>query len=144
MTPYDVAEEAEDFLREFTQQGRKLTIAGLVIVSPPLAVVGRLLALAGRRPKWKYVLLAPQAGQVGRLYTQRSWLDGLNTSTAVSLQVMSPEVMEARGALVASAVLLAVARYDATERGRCPVRLRALASVVLTEGHAVLTSPQAP
>lgn len=141
MTPYDVAEEAEDFLREFTQQGRKLTIAGLIITSPPLAVVGRLLALAGRRPKWKYVLLAPQ---VGRLYTQRSWLDGLNTSTAVSLQVMSPEVMEARGALVASAVLLAVARYDATERGRCPVRLRALASVVLTEGHAVLTSPQAP
>lgn len=141
MTPYDVAEEAEDFLREFTQRGRKLTIEGLVIASPALAVVGRLLALAGRRPRWKYVLLAPP---VGRLYTQRSWLDGLNTSTAVSLQVMSPEVMEARGALVASGVLLAVARYDATERGRCPVRLRALASVVLTEGHAVLTSPQAP
>ena len=140
MTPYNVAEEAEDFLREFTQHGRKLTIAGLVIVSPPLTVVGQLLALAGRWLKWKYVLLAPQAGR----YTHRSWLDGLNTSTAVSLQVMSPEVMEARGALVASAVLLAVARYDATERGRCPVRLRALASVVLTEGHAVLTSPQAP
>lgn len=133
-----MAEEADDFLREFTRRGLKVSISGLIIVSPPLAVVGRLLSLAGRRPRWRQVPLAPL---VGSQYGSRSWPV---FSGGVSLQVTAPEVMEARGDLVSCAVLLAVARYDATPRGRCPERLRALASVVLVEEHAVLTSPRAP
>ena len=139
MTPYDVAEEAEDFLREFTQRGRKLTIAGLVIVSPPRELAARLLALPGRRPRWRQMPLAPPVGTPYSRAQQR-----LLSGSGVSLQVLAPEELEARGDLVACAVLLTVARYDATPRGRCPERLRALASVVLVEGHAVLTYPRGP
>lgn len=137
MSLYAVAEEADDFLREFTRRGAKVSISGLIIVSPPLALVGRLLGLAGRRPRWRQFPLGRPEGQYG----SRSWPV---FSGSVSLQVFAPEVMEARGDLVSCAVLLAVARYDATPRGRCPERLRALASVVLVEGHAVLTSPKGP
>lgn len=138
MSLYAVAEEADDFLREFTRRGVKVSISGLIIVSPPLVLVGQLLGLAGRRPRWKRVLLAPP---IGSQYGSRSWPV---FTESVSLQVTAPEVLEARGDLVSCAVLLAVARYDATPRGRCPERLRALASVVLVEGYAVLMSPRAP
>lgn len=127
----DVEEEARAFLLGFT--GRVSPLASRVELAT------RLLALPGRRPRWGTTSATPP---VGAPYSRASSTS--NLCWGVSLQVLAPEVMEARGDLVSCAVLLAVARYDATERGRCPVRLRALASVVLTEGHAVLTSPQAP
>lgn len=139
MTLYGIAEEADDFLREFTRRGRKYLIAGLVITRPALELTKELLSLAGRRPKWKQTPLAPS---VGAPYYSRAQQRLLNSG--VSLQVLAPEVLEARGDLVSCGVLLAVARYDARPRGRCPERLRALASVVLVEEHAILTSPKVP
>ena len=127
----DVEEEARAFLLGFT--GRVSPLASRVELAT------RLLALPGRRPRWGTTSATPPVGTPYSRAQQRLLVD-----EGASLQMTAPEVMEARGDLVSCAVLLAVARYDATERGRCPVRLRALASVVLTEGHAVLTSPQAP
>jgi hypothetical protein len=131
----DVEEEARAFLLGFT--GRVSPLAST------RELAARLLALPGRRPKWHTVPLAPPLGTLYAKATQ-AVLSARVASPGVSLQVLAPEVLEARGDLVSCAVLLAVTRYNATPRGRCPERLRALASVVLVEGHAILTSPKVP
>lgn len=131
-----VATEAEAFLREFT---------GRAASGVPKQTAGALLGLAGRRPKWQ---LMPLGLPTDRAYASQYNLERWSLKhghVGVTLQVLRPlPYMEARGDLVSCAVLLAVARYDAAERGRCPVRLRALASAVAAEGHAVVTTGEPP